>query len=241
MDNFDMNARRDVTGADEGMKSFFQRVYGYMAIALAVTAVAGYVVQHFFLQQVAQLFLGSWIGMAAVVVVELVIVAMIRSASFANNPSKAFGLLMAFSAVQGLTLGLILAVYTAASVGAAFISTAALFAGMAAYSYFSKKSMASMGPILFGSLIGIIVASVINIFMGSSTMHLLISVATVIVFALYTAYDNNTLRQVYVQLSANGASEAQTTGLAVSGALMLYLDFMNIFYALIQLFGDNRN
>lgn len=241
MDNFDMNARRDVTGADEGMKTFFQRVYGYMAIALAVTAVAGYIVQHFFLAQVARLFIGSWVGFAAVMVVELVIVAMIRNASFAGNPAKSFGLLMAFSAVQGLTLGLLLAIYTAASVGAAFISTAALFGGMALYGYFSKRSMASMQPILFGLLIGIIVASVINLFMGSSVFQTLISIATVIVFALYTAYDNNTLRDAYVQLSANGAGETQTTSLAVSGALMLYLDFMNIFYALIQLFGDNRN
>ncbi|WP_083989413.1 Bax inhibitor-1/YccA family protein, partial [Fructobacillus ficulneus] len=184
---------------------------------------------------------GSWIGFAAVMVVELLIVGMIRGASFSNNPSKAFGLLMAFAAVQGLTLGLLLAIYTGASVLAAFASTAALFGGMAAYGFFSKRSMASLRPILFGSLIGIIVASVFNMFAGSSTMHLIISIATVIVFALYTAYDNNTLRQAYTQLSANGAGETETTGLAVTGALMLYLDFMNIFYALIQIFGDNRN
>lgn len=241
MNNFDFNTRRDVTGADNGMKLFFQRVYGFMAIALAVTAVSGFVVQNFFLPQVVSLFAGSWIGTIAVVAVELVLVAMIRGASLRNNPSKAFGLLMAFAVAQGLTLGILLAYYTQASVLAAFGSTAALFAGMAAYGFFTKKSLAGMGPILFGLLIGLVVASIINIFMGSTGFQMLVSFASVTIFALYTAYDNNMLRQNYEQMAGQGAGDAQLTGMAVIGALMLYLDFINIFYSLLQLFGNQRD
>lgn len=241
MNNFDFNTRRDVTGADEGMKLFFQKVYGFMAIALLVTAISGFIVQKFFLPQVVTLFTGSWIGTIAVVAIELVLVGMIRGASIKNNPAKAFGLLMTFAVAQGLTLGILLAFYTSASVLAAFGSTAALFGGMAAYGFFTKKSLAGMGPILFGLLIGLIVASLINIFMASSGLQLLVSFASVIIFALYTAYDNNMLRQNYVQMAGQGADDSQLTGIAVVGALMLYMDFINIFYSLLQLFGDQRD
>ncbi|MCK8617149.1 Bax inhibitor-1/YccA family protein [Fructobacillus sp. M158] len=241
MNNFDFNSRRDVTGADTGMKLFFQKVYGYMAIALAVTAVSGYIVQTFFLPQVLSLFTGSWIGVIAVIAIEMVLVGMIRGASFKNNPAKAFGLLMTFAVAQGLTLGILLAYYTGASVLAAFASTAALFGGMASYGFFTKKSLAGMGSILYGLLIGLIVASLINVFMASSGLQFLVSIASVIIFALYTAYDNNMLRQAYVQMAGQGAGESQLTGVAVVGALMLYLDFINIFYSLLQLFGDSRD
>ncbi|MBS9334586.1 Bax inhibitor-1/YccA family protein [Fructobacillus sp. M1-13] len=241
MNNFDFNSRRDVTGADTGMKLFFQKVYGYMAVALAVTAISGYIVQNFFLPQVLSLFTGSFVGTIIVFGIEIALVVMIRNASFQNNPSKAFGLLMTFAVAQGLMLGILLAYYTGASVLAAFVSTAALFAGMAAYGLFTKKSLAGMGSILFGLLIGLLVAIVINIFMASSAFQLLISMASVVIFALYTAYDNNMLRQAYVQLSSQGADEGHLTGMAIVGALMLYLDFINIFYSLLQLFGDSRD
>ncbi|MBS9338044.1 Bax inhibitor-1/YccA family protein [Fructobacillus sp. M2-14] len=241
MNNFDMNERRDVTGADSGMKQFFQKVYSYMAIAMAVTAVTGFIAQSFFLPQLVTFFAGSWIGTIAIFAVELILVYMIRNAAVNLNPAKAFGLLMTFAVAQGLFLGLLLAVYTGASVLAAFGSTVGLFGGMALYGVFTKKSLAGMGPILNGLLIGVIIAMVINIFMGSSAFQTLISIAVLIVFALFTAYDNNNLKASYNQMMAQGANEAQTSGIAVWGALNLYLDFLNIFYSLLQIFGDQRD
>ncbi|MCO0832480.1 Bax inhibitor-1/YccA family protein [Fructobacillus sp. W13] len=241
MNNFDMNERRDVTGVDQGMKNFFQKVYSYMAIAMAVTAVTGYIAQTFFLPQLVTLFTGSWIGFAAIMVVELVLVVMIRNAAVNLNPAKAFGLLMTFAVSQGLFLGLLLAVYTGASVLAAFGSTVGLFGGMALYGAFTKKSLAGMGPILNGILIGVIIATVINMLVGSSAFQTLLSIVVLILFALFTAYDNNKLKSDYSQMMAQGATEAQTSGIAIWGALNLYMDFLNIFYSILQIFGDTRD
>ncbi|CAH1852383.1 Bax inhibitor-1 family protein [Convivina intestini] len=237
MNNFNSNTRRDVTGRDAGMQAFFQKMYSYMSIALLVTGLTGYIVQNFFLQQVVHLLAGSAFGFILIMALEFIIVFMMRSAS-AQNPARAFGLLMAFSVIQGLTLGLLLAVYTTASVIIAFVSTAAVFASMAAYGYLTKRSLNSLGSILFGALIGLIIASLANIFFVSNTLSLIISAVSVIVFAIYTAYDNNRLKDLYVQMAGEGQTDM--TGLAVNGALMLYLDFINMFYALIRLTGDSR-
>lgn len=237
MNNFNSNTRRDVTGRDEGMQAFFQKMYSYMSIALLVTGLTGYIVQNFFLQQVVHLLAGSAFGFILIMALEFIIVFMMRSAS-AQNPARAFGLLMAFSVIQGLTLGLLLAVYTTASVIIAFVSTAAVFASMAAYGYLTKRSLNGLGSILFGALIGLIIASLANIFFVSNTLSLIISAVSVIVFAIYTAYDNNRLKDLYVQMAGEGQTDM--TGLAVNGALMLYLDFINMFYALIRLTGDSR-
>lgn len=237
MNNFNSNTRRDVTGRDEGMQAFFQKMYSYMSIALLVTGLTGYIVQNFFLQQVVHLLAGSAFGFILIMALEFIIVFMMRSAS-AQNPARAFGLLMAFSVIQGLTLGLLLAVYTTASVIIAFVSTAAVFASMAAYGYLTNRSLNGLGSILFGALIGLIIASLANIFFISNTLSLIISAVSVIVFAIYTAYDNNRLKDLYVQMAGEGQTDM--TGLAVNGALMLYLDFINMFYALIRLTGDSR-
>ncbi|CAH1849977.1 Bax inhibitor-1/YccA family protein [Convivina praedatoris] len=237
MNNFNSNTRRDVTGRDEGMQAFFQKMYSYMSIALLVTGVTGYIVQSFFLQQIVHLLAGSVVGLLFILALEFIIVFMMRSASV-QNPARAFGLLMAFSVIQGLTLGLLLAVYTTASVIIAFVSTAAVFASMAAYGYLTNRSLNSLGSILFGALIGLIIASLANIFFVSNTLSLIISAVSVIVFAIYTAYDNNRLKDLYVQMAGEGQTDM--TGLAVNGALMLYLDFINMFYALIRLTGDSR-
>ncbi|WEV55033.1 Bax inhibitor-1/YccA family protein [Leuconostocaceae bacterium ESL0723] len=236
MDNF--NTRRDVTGSDEGLRAFFQRMYTYMTIALGVTAITGWIVEAFFLSAVNRLLAGNFIGLIVIIAAEFAIIYGIQRAS-AENPGRAFGLMMLFSVIQGLFLGSILAVYTHASVLSAFLSTAAIFGSMAAYGYFTKRSLAGLGPILFGGLIALIVASVLNIFIASSLWSFVVSLIAVVLFALYTAYDNNQLKALYAQLSAEGQEDM--TGLAIIGALTLYLDFINMFYALIRLTGDSNN
>jgi hypothetical protein len=118
----------------------------------------------------------------------------------------------------------------------AFLTTVFLFAGMAAYGFLTKKSMASWGSILFGAVIALIIANIINLFFFNQTMYLLVSVIGVVVFALYTAYDMNMLKKMYYEY---GNVDARTTqGLAVSGALSLYMDFINLFIYLIRLFSS---
>ncbi|CUW11750.1 Integral membrane protein, interacts with FtsH [Leuconostoc inhae] len=232
MDNFNINTRRDVTGMDAGMRAFFKQTYSFMAIAVMVTAITGFVVQKFFLAQVVALIAGNIVGTLALFGIQILIMTMIGRATF-KNPARAFGLLMAFAVVEGLTLGLLLAIYTGASVTMAFVSAAAVFGGMAAYGIFTKRDLTGMGSILFGLLIGLVVASVVNILFYNGIVSLLISGVSVIVFSLYTAYDNQNLKLMYNQF----AGQADTTGLAVNGALRLYLDFVNLFFALIRIFG----
>lgn len=232
MDNFDMNARRDVTGMDAGMRAFFKQTYSFMGIAVLVTAFTGFIVQKFFLAQVYALIAGNLIGTLALFGIQILIMTMIGRATF-KNPARAFGLLMAFAVIEGLTLGLLLAVYTGASVMMAFASAASVFGGMALYGVFTKRDLTGMGSILFGMLIGLIIASLINLFFYNGIVSLLISGVTVIIFALYTAYDNQNLKVMYGQY----AGKVDTTGLAVNGALRLYLDFINLFFAFIQIFG----
>ena len=131
------------------------------------------------------------------------------------------------------TCALPISIYTGASVTMAFVSAAAVFGGMAAYGIFTKRDLTGMGSILFGLLIGLVVASVVNILFYNGIVSLLISGVSVIVFSLYTAYDNQNLKLMYSQF----AGQADTTGLAVNGALRLYLDFVNLFFALIRIFG----
>ena len=232
MDNFDMNARRDVTGMDAGMRAFFKQTYSFMGIAVLVTAFTGFIVQKFFLAQVYALIAGNLIGTLALFGIQILIMTMIGRATF-KNPARTFGLLMVFAVIEGLTLGLLLAVYTGASVMMAFASAASVFGGMALYGVFTKRDLTGMGSILFGMLIGLIIASLINLFFYNGIVSLLISGVTVIIFALYTAYDNQNLKVMYGQY----AGQVDTTGLAVNGALRLYLDFINLFFAFIQIFG----
>lgn len=232
MDNFNINTRRDVTGVDEGMRAFFKQTYTFMGIAVMVTAITGFIVQKFFLAQAVALLAGNFIGVIALIGVQMLIVTMIGRATF-KNPARAFGLLMAFAVVEGLTFGLLLAVYTGASVAMAFLSASGVFGGMALYGVLTKRDLTGMRSILFGALIGIFVASVVNMLFYSSIVSLLMSIVSVVVFALYTAYDNQNLKIMYSQF----AGQADTTGLAVNGALRLYLDFINLFFALIRIFG----
>ncbi|GMA69208.1 membrane protein [Leuconostoc litchii] len=232
MDNFNMNTRRDVTGIDEGMRAFFKQTYSFMGIAVLVSAITGFIVQNFFLTQVYQLLAGNVVGLIVLIGIQMLIITMIGRATF-KNPARAFGLLMAFAVIEGLTLGLMLAIYTGASVMMAFVSAAAVFGGMALYGVFTKRDLTGLRSILFGLLIGLVVASIINIFFYNGFVSLLMSWVSVFVFSLYTAYDNQNLKIMYSQF----VGQADTTGLAVNGALRLYLDFINIFFALLRIFG----
>jgi len=173
MDNFNFNTRRDVTGMDAGMRAFFKQTYSFMGLAVLVTAVTGFIVQKFFLAQVYALIAGNLIGTLALLGIQLLIITMIGRATF-KNPARAFGLLMAFAVVEGLTVGLLLAIYTGASIMMAFVSAAAVFGGMALYGVFTKRDLSGMGGALFGMLIGLFVAMLINMFFPKNgTPHLL--------------------------------------------------------------------
>ena len=170
------------------------------------------------------------------IIVQLGIVLGIGAAINRISAMVALGLFFVYAASLGITIGLIVTAYPTASVVTAFLSASAMFGAAALYGATTKRSLAGLGGILFMALIGLIVASVLNIFLGSSTITWVISLVGVVIFTALTAYD--------VQRIQAGDLAARTGSMekaAVIGALHLYLDFINLFLFLLRLFGGNRN
>jgi FtsH-binding integral membrane protein len=141
--------------------------------------------------------------------------------------------LQVFAALMGLSFATIFAIYTMGSIFTAFMGAGVLFGTMSVYGYFTKKDLSSMGQLMFVGLIAIIIASIINIFIGSTVMQMVISAIAVIVFLGLTAYDTQKIREIVTVSGDTGKEE-------VMGALTLYLDFINLFLSLLQLFGNKK-
>jgi len=151
-----------------------------------------------------------------------------------NNPSKGVAQLClhGFAALMGLSFATIFAVFTMGSIVSAFMGASILFGVMSGYGYFTKRSLDSLGQFMFIGLIAIVIASIVNIFIGSSVMATVISALAIIIFLGLTAYDTQKIRE---ELSVDTTPAAE-----VSGALTLYMDFINLFINLLQLFGDRK-
>ncbi len=139
----------------------------------------------------------------------------------------------AFAAVMGISLSLIFTVYTSASIAQALIGTTVSFGALAAWGYFTKRDISGWGPFLFAGVIGIIIASVVNIFVASSALQMTLNVLTILVFLGLTAYDMNRIRDMFWN-----ATESEVGRMQWFGALSLYINFINIFVSLLQLFGN---
>jgi FtsH-binding integral membrane protein len=151
-----------------------------------------------------------------------------------SNPPKsiALAMLFGFAALMGLSFATIFAVFKMGSIVTAFMGAGVLFGVMSLYGYFTKQSLDSLGKFMFVGLIAIVIASIVNIFIGSTVMQMVISAITIIVFLGLTAYDTQKIREA-LAIDNNDSAE-------ISGALTLYLDFINIFLSLLQLFGDRK-
>jgi FtsH-binding integral membrane protein len=156
------------------------------------------------------------------------------------SPAAAQGVFWAFAAVMGLSISSIFAIYTGISIAQTFFATAIAFLGLSLYGYTTKKDLSGMGSFLFMGLIGLIVASLINIFMESSALQFAISVIGVLIFAGLTAYDTQRLKSEYVQIVQYGGGQQALSASAISGALSLYLNFLNMFMFLLQFMGAAR-
>jgi uncharacterized protein len=214
--------------------SFFNAVYGWMAAGLALTAVvAWWVSQHFAVVQ--QVF--STKGMIILFIAQIALVVVISGAIQRISAAVATILFLAYAALMGLTLSYIFIIYTLSSVAGAFIASAAMFGAMSLWGMVTHRDLSVMGRMLFMALIGLIVASVINIFLANSAMYWLISYAGVVIFAGLTAYDTQRLQQIAYATAGDPAMAAR---LSISGALILYLDFINLFLLLLRIMGNRR-
>ncbi len=221
--------------AEIRLREFVYGVYGWMAGGLALTALIGMWIANspqalIFLAQNPWLIWVLFIG-------QLVMVISIGVPSVSGTTSTILYIL--YSALTGVTLSGIFLVYTKASIALAFFSTAGMFGAMAIYGYTTKKDLTRMGQILFMMLIGIVIASLINLFFHSSTFEFIISILGVIVFSGLTAYDNQKIKQIGQQTYSLDENAIQK--FTVVGALALYLDFLNLFLLLLQLLGSRRD
>ncbi|HYN69844.1 MAG TPA: Bax inhibitor-1/YccA family protein [Candidatus Eisenbacteria bacterium] len=210
--------------------ALLSQAFLWMFAGLLLTAVVAFAVQgnQTLLRFAADYFIVLFLGQLGLVIA---ISAGIRRV----GATTALGLFFVYAASLGLTVGLIVSLYTGESVATAFLSAGAMFGGAALYGATTKRSLAGLGGTLMMGLFGIIVASVVNIFLGSSTIGWIISIGGVLLFTALTAYD--------VQKISSGALVASTGSIekaAVLGALSLYLDFINLFLFLLRLMGNRR-
>lgn len=215
--------------------TFINKVYAWMCLALTVTGFIAFRTAQS--EALLGLIFGNSIILIGLIIFELGIVFWMSKNITNISSNMAIGLFMLYSALNGLTLSAILLVYTASSIASTFFITAGTFGAMSIYGYFTKKDLTSWGNLLFMALIGLIVASVVNIFWASSTMYWIITYAGVLIFVGLTAYDTQKIKNMSLELDAE--SEEGRKG-AIMGALALYLDFINLFILLLRIFGDRR-
>jgi FtsH-binding integral membrane protein len=217
---------------DVGLRQHMLRVYNYMVLGLAITGLVAYFAATTgFYASIAHTPL-IWVVMLAPLAFVLVLSYGIQRL----NLGTAQMLFWVFSAVMGLSLSAIFLIYTGTSVARVFFITSGTFAGMSLYGYTTKRDLTSMGSFMFMGLIGILIASLVNIFLQSSALYFAISMIGVIVFVGLTAWDTQQIKENY----SEGDGDVIAGKKAITGALALYLDFINLFVMLLRLFGDRR-
>ena len=214
---------------------FMVRVYNWMTAGLAITGFMAFYVSNN--ETIMNIIFGNPIMPIVLMIAQIGLVFWLASRVMQMSVSQATGVFMLYSGLTGITFSFIFVVYTSASITSTFLVTAGTFGAMSLYGYTTKKDLTSWGSFLFMGLIGIIIASVVNMFMQSTMMHMIITYAGVLIFVGLTAYDTQKIKEMNI-LGNEGTDE--DTKEAIRGALTLYLDFINLFLMLLRLMGDRR-
>ncbi len=236
MDNYETMeyaSRREVT--NEAFAVLIKNVYAWMTLALAVTGIAAMYVSN---NQVILEFMFSNIAIPMGLLIGELVLAIVFTARFSklsfNAASILFGL---YALLTGISLGFIFLLYTQESIASTFFITAGTFGGMSLLGYFTKKDLSPWGRYLLMGLLGIIIASVVNIFLQSTRVEWITTYVGVAVFVLLTAYDTQKIKNMLAE--SDGVDEGSLK-LALYGSFMLYLDFINLFIKLLKIFGKRK-
>ena len=236
----DVKARSSAGEIDLGLKAYMNKVYSFMAVGLALTGVIAHLTSTMafdFRTNTMTAFGNAIYGSPLAFIIMLAPLGFIIALNMGiakMKESTVQVLFWAFAAVMGLSLSSIFIQYTGESVARVFFISAGAFGALSLYGYTTKKDLTGWGSFLFIGLIGILIASIVNIFVASSALQFGISVIGVLVFAGLTAYDTQRIKAMYFDNSGQEGKKA------IMGALTLYLDFINLFIMLIQLFGQRR-
>jgi hypothetical protein len=214
------------------LAAFFNSVYAWMAAGLGVTAVVAKLVS-----KRLDIVLAMRPLFIVIVIAQLILVWTLAGTAMRMRPAVASALFLLYAAINGLLFSAIFLVYPPATLGAALAVTAGTFAATSLWGFFTKSDLSRLGSVLFMALIGLIIASVVNIFVASSGLNWLINYAGVLIFVGLTAYDTQRLRKMAISLEADGAVLARVSFV---GALTLYLDFINLFLFILRIMGNER-
>jgi FtsH-binding integral membrane protein len=254
MSNFDRNtsfgyrggiSRAGAAEYDEGLRSYMLGVYNHMTLGLAVTGFVAYgahllAVARESGRQIALTPLGQMLYTSplrwVVILAPLAFIFFMSARADRISAATARNLFLAFSALLGLSLSSILIIFTGASIARVFFITAAAFGGLSLYGYLTRRDLSAFGSFLIMGVWGLVIAGLVNLFLQSSGLQFALSIITVFVFAGLTAWDTQSIKDMYYQ----GDGHEVAAKKSVFGALALYLDFINMFQALLFLFGDRR-
>lgn len=229
----------EIYGNQAGLNSFMTKMYGFMAGAVAISAVTAYLISNVYQVQALTFFANNRWAVWGILILQVVLV---MSMSFKADRSPAMSLtgLGLYSVLEGLFFGLIVQVYSSQDVTMAFVSATVMFIVLALMGTNTKKDLSGIGRQAMAALIALIIVMIINIFLKSSIITLAFSFIGVIIFAALIAWDSQRFRQMYIQYG----NQINTTNLAIMGALQLYLDFVNLFIQLLNIFtglGGNKD
>lgn len=220
------------------VNSFIRSVYNWMTIGLALTGVVAFWVAGS--ETLLSFIFGNQLVFWGLLIAELALVFTLSARVHKMEASTATGLFLLYSALNGATLSAVLLAYTMTSVAATFFICAGTFAACSVYGMATKRDLTGMGQFMFMGLIGIVIASVVNMFIQSSGMDLIISYLGVFIFVGLTAYDTQKLRHMALSQPAGLDADVIRKG-SILGALTLYLDFINMFLFMLRIFGSSRD
>jgi FtsH-binding integral membrane protein len=235
MENQISTQSKDQLGIKSFQALFITKVYNWMALALFVTGLVAYFTASS--PQMINAITGSKLIFYGLLIGELLLVIYLTSAIQKLSQNMVITGFLIYSVLNGLTMSVIFLVYTSNSIATTFYVTAGTFGAMSLYGYYTKKDLTSIGNIAIMALIGIIIASIVNMFLKNEMMYWIITYLGVAVFVALTAYDTQKLKEIGSKGFVNGENMEK---MSILGALTLYLDFINLFLFLLRIFGDRK-
>ncbi len=216
-------------------QSFITQVFGWMAIALCISAAAaGFIASS---PSLSQLVFGNHLIFYGLLILEIIMVAYLSSMVKTMSLAAARLTFILYSALNGITLGFIFLVYTASSIALALVITAGVFGAMALYGYYTKTDLTAWGNLLGMLLFGLVVATLVNLFWLNSTLDWITTYAGIFIFVGLTAYDTQKIKDMNTVMNTNSDADKKE---AIMGALTLYLDFINLFLKFLRIFGKRK-
>ncbi len=235
MENQVSTRTKDQLGIKSHQALFITKVYNWMALALLVTGLVAYFTAAS--PSMTSAIVSSKLVFYGLLIGELLLVIYLTSAINKLSQNMAIAVFMVYSILNGLTMSVIFLVYTSSSISTTFLVTAGTFGAMSLYGYYTKKDLTSIGNMAMMALIGVIIASIVNMFLQNEMMYWIITYLGVAVFVGLTAYDTQKLKEIG---SRGFVNEEGMEKMSILGALTLYLDFINLFLLLLRIFGGRK-